>query len=115
MNTGPGEREEAPSSKPYKEHLRETLKTPDDYRGYLDACHAEGPKTFALGVQDVTHLAATRMRERCVDHLRATADALDVRQETECPSGTGFNSEAILRRRIATELESLTLDEEKEQ
>lgn len=57
-------------TKPYKEHLRETLKTIDDYRGYLDACHVEGPETFALAVQDVLDLAATRMREACAAALR---------------------------------------------
>lgn len=53
--------------------------------------------------------AATAMRDKCALHLQATADALDVRQETECPSGTAFNSEAALRRRIAVELQSLTV------
>lgn len=58
--------------------------------------------------------AATRMRDRCVVHLQTTADALDVRQETECPRGTAFNDEASLRRRIAGELESLTPEQEKQ-
>lgn len=55
--------------------------------------------------------AATRMRDLCVVHLRATADALDVKQETEYPNGTAFIEEAKLRRRIASELQSLTLDQ----
>lgn len=49
-------------TKPYKEHLRETLKTAEDYRGYLDACHKEGPDTFALAVKDVLDLTATNTR-----------------------------------------------------
>lgn len=50
---------------------------------------------------------ASNVATAMCNHLKATADALDVRQETECPSGTAFNGEAVLRRRIATELESL--------
>ena len=62
--------QQARLTKPYKEHLRERLKTADDYRGYLDACHAEGPETFALAVQDVLDFAATTMRSRCVEKVR---------------------------------------------
>ena len=40
-------------TKPYKEHLREILKTDEDYVGYLSACHNEGAATFALAVRDV--------------------------------------------------------------
>lgn len=60
-------------TKPYKEHLREQLKTPDDYRGYLDACHAEGPETFALAVQDVLEFSTTAMRDKCVEKVKGYA------------------------------------------
>ena len=57
-------------TRPYKEHLRETLKTTDDYIGYLNACHEEGPETFALAVRDVTEFAATAMRTACVEKVK---------------------------------------------
>lgn len=66
--------------------------------------------------RDCVIAAAANIRNKCVIHLRTTADALDVRQETECPSGTAFNSEAKLRRRIADEIESLDqVEQEKKQ
>ena len=70
----------------------------------------DGPMVIGLDTsgQAVKH-AVTQMRNKCVTYLQTTADALDVRQETECPRGTAFNSEAALRRRIATEIQSLSL------
>jgi hypothetical protein len=61
-------------TKPYKEHLRESLKTDDDYVGYLSACHDEGPETFALAVQDVLSLARTQP---------SLSDAIKVVEECE--------------------------------
>lgn len=55
-------------------------------------------------------LTAVRQEERevfsaaLVLNLQAKADALDVRQETECPSGTAFSFEALLRRQVALEV-----------
>lgn len=66
-------------TKPYKEHLRERLKTPDEYRGYLDACHEQGPETFALAVQDVLDFVATAMRDKCVEKVRALQAELEER------------------------------------
>lgn len=60
-------------TKPYKEHLRESLKTDDDYVGYLSACHAEGAETFALAVRDVLSFVRAD-HERIVKDLEADRD-----------------------------------------
>lgn len=79
----------------------------------------EGPDEYLehwreLVIERIASALATVRREAreealtaLVVHLQATADALDVKQETECPSGTAFNSEALLRRRIAFEIDEL--------
>lgn len=87
----------------------------DAERGECKQRWMEGHYSVVCGCPCAKHNslanAATRMRDACVVHLRATADALDVRQKTECPRGTAFYYEARLRRQIATELQSLTLDQ----
>lgn len=40
-------------AKPWLQHLKEQMKTFDDYVGYVSACYDEGPETFALGLHDV--------------------------------------------------------------
>lgn len=56
---------------PFKEHLRERLKTTDDYIGYLNACHKDQPETFALAVQYVLDFVSTAMRDACVEKVKA--------------------------------------------
>ena len=49
-------------TKPFIEHLRERLKTAEDFQGYLDACHEAGPDTFGLAVQDVVEIVRQEAR-----------------------------------------------------
>lgn len=61
-----------PLAKPYKDHLRESLKTIEDFVGYLSACHDEGSETFKLGVKDVLEFRYQRGLETAlltVGHL----------------------------------------------
>lgn len=50
-------------TKPYKEHLREQITNAKEATGYLSACFAEGPDTFALAVRDVWRFSQTRATE----------------------------------------------------
>lgn len=47
---------EAPA-RSYKDHLREQITNAEEATGYLSACYAEGPETFALAVKDVWEFA----------------------------------------------------------
>lgn len=53
----------APLAKPYKEHLREQITNAEEATGYLSACFAEGPDTFALAVRDVWEFSQQRGAE----------------------------------------------------
>lgn len=66
---------EAPErlTKPYKEHLRESLQTLEDYVGYLSACHDEGAEVFQLAVKDVLSFAARAYSPVTVDEAAQRA------------------------------------------
>lgn len=99
-------------TKPYKEHLYETLKTTDDYRGYLSACYEDDSETFALAVQDVLDCAATRMRDKCVVHLRKKGEHIESTANHLPGSDRAreLHAEARTFYQAAREVESLTLD-----
>jgi hypothetical protein len=90
--------------KPYKEHLRERLNTTDDYVGYLDACHKDGPETFALAVQDVADFVGAAMRSACIEKVAALRDR-------------NYTSEYAMYwlRKAIEEIEATTIQEQEKQ
>lgn len=103
-------------AKPYKEHLRERLQTVEDYLGYLNACHEEGPDTFALAVQDVLEFAATAMCDKCVEKVKASgAYWCEVSKQFQRGDEefAFFTAKAKAADDIERELEPLTLDQVK--
>lgn len=99
-------------TKPYKEHLRESLKTTDDYVGYLDACYKEGPETFALAVQDVLEFSATSMRSACVEKVKALGAKKMAHYDLDHERYSHLLDQAIALDEAAGELESVTTQEE---